>query len=141
MLSTPPNYNICTKNRIRYDFHTPTTCQNFNFNSCHQFNSSSNRTTTEKSHHISQLPSQFIYCVVTLFARFLGWSTSNPRRTVRWQASNCKRKEEMRLKLNMLMSNHHYDQHSLVLSERRCQLEKLSTIPRNIKLSVFRSCN
>jgi hypothetical protein len=29
--------------------------------------------------------------VVTLFARFLGWSTSNPRRTVRWYASNCSR--------------------------------------------------
>lgn len=34
------------------------------------------------------------YWVVTLFARFLGWSTSNPRRTVRWYASNWSRDDK-----------------------------------------------
>ena len=33
-----------------------------------------------------------IYWVVTLFARFRGWSTLNPLKTVRWYASNCTQK-------------------------------------------------
>jgi len=46
--------------------------------------------------HCCCLAGRRFYSAVTLFARFLGWSTSQPRRTAMWQKRGSIRKEPYR---------------------------------------------